>query len=363
MRAMQQSGCDTIAVSPRDEATAQLQAEGFNFREFPLDAGGTNIFHELKSVRALRHLLRRESADIVFSFTPKANIYTGLATLGLNLPHVPTISGLGKAFIKRSALTAFVKALYRLSLGTAFRVLFQNENDREEFIKAGIVDRSLTSRTPGSGVDLTSFRYTEAQRGGKGPVFLMVARMLQEKGVNEFVHAARDIRNDFPDTRFVLLGATDVANPSSISRAQIDEWVDAGSVEYAGQVRDVRPVMAAADCVVLPSYYREGVPRSLLEAAAMAKPVITTDMPGCRDAVDDGSTGFLCRPRDTGDLTAKIRTFLSLSRDERNSMGIRGRLKMQQEFDERLVIDQYFVIVRALGHQLHVLSETVRQSE
>jgi glycosyltransferase involved in cell wall biosynthesis len=176
--------------------------------------------------------------------------------------------------------------------------------------------------------------------------FLLVARMLRDKGIGEYVGAARTLQRSRPGmARFLLLGFLDAGNPSAISADEMARWVADGSVEYLGPSDDIRPHMAAADCAVLPSYYREGVPRSLLEAAAMGRPVITTDSVGCRDAVEDGVTGFLCRPRDVADLTRNIERFIDMPPTARVAMGRQARARMEREFDERLVIHQYLKVV------------------
>jgi len=164
--------------------------------------------------------------------------------------------------------------------------------------------------------------------------------MVWDKGIGEYVEAARRLREHFPYAEFFLLGFLDVQNPTAISRAQMDLWVAEGVVNYLGETDDVRPHLAAADCIVLPSY-REGTPRTLLEAAAMARPIVTTDAVGCREVLDDGRNGFLCKPRDAGDLAAKMELMLLLTDEQRREMGLRGREKMEREFDEQIVIRKY----------------------
>jgi glycosyltransferase involved in cell wall biosynthesis len=181
-----------------------------------------------------------------------------------------------------------------------------------------------------------------------GTTFLFMGRLLREKGVLEFVEAARAIRLKRPTARFQLLGFVGVENPTAIQRAEIRQWAQAGLIEDLGETDEVRPFIANADCVVLPSYYREGVPRSLLEAASMERPVITTDTPGCREAVLHGVSGYLVAPRNSGDLEAKLTQFLALSLLEREEMGRRGRLHVQTNFDEHVVISRYVEAVAAL---------------
>ncbi len=217
------------------------------------------------------------------------------------------------------------------------------------FVSSGLVRPEKAERLPGSGVDLSRFAPTPpVARPADALVFLLVARMLWDKGVGEYVEAARSVRMLHPGARFQLLGFLDVDNPSAIPRAQVNAWVAEGVVNYLGPTDDVRPFLTQADCVVLPSY-REGVPRTLLEAAAMARPVITTDAPGCRDTVVDGETGFLCRPADAPDLADKLLRFITLTPEARQTMGQHGREFVEQSFDERLVIGRYLEVVAEIA--------------
>ena len=206
----------------------------------------------------------------------------------------------------------------------------------------------MADLVPGSGIDLERFTLTPSPSpaSGRGGIrFLLVARMLWDKGVGEYVAAARRVRRRYPDAEFGLLGFLDVQNPAAISREQMDAWVDEGVVRYLGVSDDVRAQIAAADCVVLPSY-REGTPRTLLEAAAMGRPLITTDAVGCREVVEDGVNGLLCRVRDADDVADKMEQMIALSADERTEMGRRGREKVEREFDERFVIEAYLRAIR-----------------
>lgn len=182
---------------------------------------------------------------------------------------------------------------------------------------------------------------------GSAPVFILIGRLLWDKGVREYVEAARVVRERFPNARFQLLGPLGVDNPSAIGRADVDAWVGEGVVEYLGEAHDVRPHIAAADCVVLPSY-REGVPRTLMEASAMGRPIVATDVPGCRDVVADGDTGFLCRVRDSASLAEQLLRVIELGTAGRDAMGARGRQKVAAEFDEQQVVERYRRTIHSL---------------
>ncbi len=349
MLALQAAGHTVVAVAPDDAYAQRLRDAGIAFQAVPISGGGTHPLRELQSVLGLGAVFRRHRVGLVLSYTPKGNLYSALACMALRVPFVPNVSGLGRAFIRKSLVTQVAKTLYRLTFGGAHRVFFQNPDDLGVFVRGGLVRPEKAERLPGSGVDLSRFATAPLPgRPADAPVFLLVARMLWDKGVGEYVEAARRVRLLHPGACFQLLGFLDVDNPSAISRQQMDDWLAEGVVSYLGRTDDVREFLRQADCVVLPSY-REGVPRTLLEAAAMARAVVTTDAPGCRDTVIDGETGFLCRTADAQDLADKLLRFMALTHAERAAMGRRGREFVAQNFDERLVIDRYLAVVAEIA--------------
>lgn len=350
IRGLQGAGYEVVTVAPPDDHAPRLRELGCRFIPLAMDNQGTHPGRDLLLLWRLWRLLRKERPDVFLGYTVKPNIYGSLAAHALGIPVINNIAGLGAVFIKRNWLTRLVQGLYRRALSRSAKVFFQNEDDRRLFVEGGLVSAVVTDRLPGSGVDLARFspvRWANAAR--KGMRFLLIARMLWDKGVGEYVEAARMVRRLHPDAEFCLLGFLDVQNPAAIARAQMDEWVAEGVVRYLGTADDVRPHVAEADCVVLPSYYREGVPRTLLEAAAMGRPIITTDAVGCREVVDDGVNGYLCHPRDAADLAEKMERMIALSPDEQAEMGRRGRDKMEREFDEQIVIRKYLEAVELLA--------------
>jgi glycosyltransferase involved in cell wall biosynthesis len=357
MRALQEAGHIVVALAPADAYSERIVAGGIGFEPVSISGGGTNPLRELMSVISLRALLRRQKVDLVLSYTPKGNLYSALACMTLGIAFVPNVSGLGRAFIRRSPVTWVAQALYRLTFRRAHRVFFQNRDDMGVFVDAGLVHPEHAERLPGSGVDLVRFARAEAtSHAHEAPVFLLVARMLWDKGVGEYVAAARKVRLTYPGATFRLLGFMTSDNPSAIPWDQVNAWVLEGVVTYLGPTDDVRPHLADADCVVLPSY-REGVPRVLLEAAAMGRPVITTDVPGCREAVVDGETGYLCRPADQTDLADKLLRFIALPVAVRRAIGERGRVFVEQNFDETAVLDRYLETVRNFGASVRPFRE------
>ena len=344
-RALIAAGYEVVAAAPPDDYSLRLEEVGCRFVPLPMDNEGTNPATDLLLLWRLYWLLRRVRPAALLTYTVKPNIYGSMAARALGMRVINNVAGLGAVFIRDTWLTRLVRLMYRLALARSHRVFFQNGDDLTLFIDCGLVREEVAEQLPGSGVDLARFVPAALPVAADRPFrFLLLARMLWDKGIGEFVEAARAIRRERRDVEFCLLGFLDVPNPAAISRAQVQAWVDEGVVYYLGSTDDVRRAIAAADCVTLPSY-REGVPRSLLEAAAMERPVIAADSIGCREAVEDGVTGYLCRPRDAGDLTEKMRLMLALSPGQRADMGRRGREKMIREFDERAVIERYLKAV------------------
>jgi glycosyltransferase involved in cell wall biosynthesis len=237
--------------------------------------------------------------------------------------------------------------LYRVALSRSYKIFFQNENDHIQFIEEKIINNQLTDQLPGSGIDLEYFSYVPKIIGGNNRLkFLLIARMLWDKGIAEYVMAARILRIDYPNISFILLGPLDDKNPYAVACSQMDKWVKEGIIEYHGVSDDVKFHIDKADCVVLPSYYREGVPHALLESAAIGRPIITTDSVGCRETVDDKISGYLCRPQDAVDLAEKMKLMLFLDNKQRVRMGRYGREKMKSKFDEKIVIQKYLEVVQ-----------------
>lgn len=355
MQALQAAGHEVLAIAPPDDVQAErLRAAGVRFVSVPISGSGTHPLRELQSILGLRRIFKANGVQAVLSYTPKGNVYSALAALSLGVPFVPNVSGLGRSFIRENWITVVVKLLYRLTLGRAHKVFFQNREDMAIFVQAGLVPADRCKRLPGSGVDLSRFTVAPwPERAPEAPVFLLVARLLWDKGVGEFAQAASQVRRLYPKAQFQLLGFLDVDNPSAVSRSQVQAWEAEGVLTYLGPTDDVRPFLAAADCVVLPSY-REGVPRTLLEAAAMGRPVITTDAPGCRDTVVHGQTGWMCRVADADDLARQMRVFVEMPVTERQAIGQQGRRRVEKVFDERLVLQAYLDLVESMAiRRLH----------
>ena len=347
IRAMVANGHEVIAVAPVDEYAARLAALGCHYEPMPMDNQGINPGRDLILLWRFWWIMRSVRPDIFLGYTVKPNVYGSLAARLLGIPVINNIAGLGTVFIREGWLVRVVRWLYRAALSRSARVFFQNDDDRQLFIGGGLVRTEVTDLLPGSGIDLNRFSPTlkpSINNGDSKFRFLLISRMLRDKGVGEYVQAARFIRQRWPNAEFSLLGFLDVQNPTAISQAEMDAWVAQGFINYLGASEDVRDAIAGADCVVLPSY-REGTPRTLLEAAAMARPIIATDAVGCREVVDDGVNGYLCKIRSAEDLAEKMEKMIMLPSELRYEMGLRGRAKMEAEFDEQIVIGKYLAAI------------------
>ena len=347
IRALVATGHEVVAVAPYDKYATRLEVLGCKFVELKMDNGGTSPVRDALLLLRYWRLLRREQPRVFLGFTVKPNVYGSLAAHMLGIPVINNIAGLGSVFIRGGWLAQFVQGLYRAALGRSAKVFFQNPDDRQLFLDERLVQIKVTELLPGSGIDLSRFAVAPMIAAKSKFRFLLIARMLRDKGVGEFVQAAKLLRDRWPSVEFCLLGFVDVQNPAAISRSEVDSWVAQGFVNYLGVSDDVRNEIAVADCVVLPSY-REGTPRSLLEAAAMGRPIITTNAVGCREVVDHGKNGYICKARDAEDLAKMMDQMLLLSPEDRTKMGLHGRAKMEAEFDEQIVIGKYLAAIATI---------------
>lgn len=344
LRSLQDDGWEVVTAAPEDDSSSRLGAEFNWIPVLHLERKGLNPGKDLLLLLELMRILRSERPDLVVSFTIKPNIYTPVAARLVGAKCICSVTGLGYTFNRRSPLSRLVTLMYRTAFRLAARVGFQNREDLALFTGGRIVPAEKAFLTPGSGVDLERFSQHDRTAGGDAPDgmrFLFAGRMLREKGVGEYAAAARAVRRKHGSAVFQLLGPLDPGNPGGIGQETIRSWEAEGSLRYMGETEDVRPFLAEADAVVFPSYYREGIPRILLEAAAMGKPIITTDSVGCREVVDQGVNGFLVPPRDAEALTETLFRFIGMGDAERSLMGERSRRKAERDFDERIVIALY----------------------
>ena len=339
IRRLKAEGYVPIVLAPYDPAgDARIRDLEVEWIVVDIERSGLNPFSDFALLLKYRRILKRLRPCAYLGFTIKPNIYGSIAARGLRIPVIANISGLGTAFIRRGPLLALVSGLYRFALRRAALVFFQNPDDRALFIERRLVQPDKARLLPGSGVDLQRFAPGPLP---EGPVtFLFIGRILGDKGVRELVKAAQSLLQQGLEVRVQLLGPTDEGNRTSIMRAELERWMSDGVIEYLGETDDVRPFIEKATAVVLPSY-REGLPRSLLEAGAMGRPLIATDVPGCREVVEDGVNGMLCAVRDSASLAQSMKRFAELPLEERSAMGSASRRKIETKFSEDVVIGAY----------------------
>ena len=334
-------GYDIHVIAPYDEYSNKIKSLGCHFYDIKIDGRGMNPFVDIKTCLSFFKLFIGINPEVILNFTPKNNIYSSLAASPLNIPVINNIAGLGHVFIKKNLLNKIVRCLYKVSQRKVSYIFFQNKEDMAIFDMNQIGASASKERIPGSGADLSRFSFSPAAE--KKPLrFLLTARMLKEKGVYLFVEAATHFKEKYgDDVEFSLLGFCDDKNPSGIKIDEINTWVEKGVVNYLGVTDKVESVIKDMHCIVLPSYYREGVPKSLLEAGAMGKPIITTDNVGCRETVIDGFNGFLCEPNSLESLIDAMEKIIASSDDEIIQLGRNSRKHIAENFDETIVIDRY----------------------
>lgn len=347
LRALNEAGAQVTVIAPRDRTFEPLEQMGCRCIDLHVASKGTNPLDDLRTLLALRRHYRALKPDVVFHYTIKPNIYGSVAARLARVPSVAVTTGLGYVFIQKSRAAQVAKRLYRFAFRFPREVWFLNRDDETAFREQNLLVHPERARLlHGEGVDLDDFAFTPLPERSEFS-FVLIGRLLWDKGVGEYVEAARALRARYPQARFCLLGPVGVDNPSAITRDEVAAWEREGVIAYLGETADVRPYIADADCVVLPSY-REGVPRTLMEASAMGRPIVATDVPGCREVVADGENGLLCAARDATSLAQAMARMLDMSPSDRTKMAERGRKKIAKEFDERVVVQRYRETIREL---------------
>ncbi len=344
-QALRERGNEVILVSPQGTYGQRLAQAGFTWVRFPLSRKGTNPLRELGTLWKLVVLFRQIRPDVVHLFTIKPVLYGSIAARAAGVEHIiNAITGLGHVFTDESTpvklLRWLVLRIYRFALQNT-HVIFQNESDRELFVAKKLVSAEQAMVIPGSGVDIDKFA-PKALSGSEEPIVLLPARLLKAKGVEEFVEAARQVKKEGAQARFVLVGDTDFDNPSSVSRQELENWQAEAVVEWWGWKQNMADVYAQTAIVCLPSY-REGLSRTLLEAASCAKSIVTTDVPGCREVVRDGVNGFLVPIRNPQALANAILRLLADPK-LRHTMGQRGRRLVVEQFSLARVIQETLLV-------------------
>jgi glycosyltransferase involved in cell wall biosynthesis len=339
---LSRAGHDVTVVIPDEDLPNFDFSDDVRVASIKLDRGSINPIRELITLVQMYRIIRLVRPDFALSSTPKINIYSALICSVLSVRSVLNISGLGSTFLRGGIYRAFVWFLYSISLSRAYHIFFENKFDYRLFKERKLL-RSNASIIPGLGVDVDFFRPKRAGEVERID-FLMISRFIKDKGVVEFIKACESLSNNVKNVKCCLMGDFDLKNPSSISREQMEEINKAGSVEIIPFKSDVRPFIANSRCIVLPSY-REGLSRVLLEAGAMGKPSITTNVPGCCDVVIDGHNGYLCTARSSADLHKCLVNFLNLSALEQEQMGVNARKNVVSNFSEGIVSRAYDAVI------------------
>ncbi|MDT0161595.1 glycosyltransferase family 4 protein [Bacillus sp. AG4(2022)] len=301
------NGHEVIAIGPNREYIDDVLALGVKFIEIPFSKDNTSILGDINYYKRLKSVISAQKPDLVFSYTIKPVVYGSLAARGAGVNKVfPMVTGLGRVYasnsLKVKALRMITGVLYKRAFKGCNKVIFQNSDDLKRFVELGYLSEDKAVRVDGSGVNMSRFN---ANTLPEEPIFLMIARVIKEKGVFDFAEAARKVKKQYPESRFILLGGYD-SSIGAIKPEELAPYISDGSIEFPGETKDVVPYLAKAKVFVLPTYYREGLPRTILEAMAMGRPVLTTDWPGCRDAVTNGVNGYLVKPQNSKDLAEKM---------------------------------------------------------
>jgi glycosyltransferase involved in cell wall biosynthesis len=339
IKSMIKEGMEVYAIAPRDTYTHYLTENNIKFEQIRMDSTGTNPIKDFALTIELYRIYKKVKPDIILHFTIKPNIYGTFASRMLKIPTINNVSGLGTIFLNKNFTTSIALFMYKLAFNHPFKVFFQNEFDKQVFLDLRLINNHVTEIIPGSGININYFKPVLTLPKLRF-TFLLISRLIIDKGIIEYVEAAKILRNQGVEADFQILGPKEPGHRRGISEKTIEEWIDEGIITYLGVTKDVRNFINMADCIVLPSY-REGTPRTLLEAASLGKPIVTTNVPGCNNVVEDGFNGFLCNMKDADDLALNMNKMLNLDKAERRTMGANSRKKIEDKFDERIVIQKY----------------------
>lgn len=342
MKAIVDEGYDVhISYPNEDRRQEYFESIGCKMHFMPFNRRGTNPLKDLKLVKEYVALIKKVKPIAVLTYTIKPNVYGGIAAAWCGVPQIANVTGLGDAVENPGLLQKITITLYRLGLRKASIVFFQNSTNRKICIEYGIAKAERTDLLPGSGVNTAHHSLQEYPADGIIK-FLFIARLLKDKGTEEYFEMARVLKAKYPNTEFQILGSSE-----GMYDNELKEMVDKGVINFLGRTNDVRPYIGAVHCTVLPSYH-EGLSNVNLESAANGRPVITTNVPGCKETVDDGVTGLLCEAKSVESLTGVVEKFINLPYVEKKQMGIAGRKKVAREFDRRIVIDKYLEVIKKL---------------
>ena len=330
------NGHEVIACSSKLDPSSidHMKRLGIEYETIFLNRHGLNFIGDIRTLKNLSNFFKKKQPDLILAHGIKLVIWGGISARIRNIPFFALITGLGFAFqgasFKRKLLTKLVSFLYKVALKNSKAVIFQNKDNRDLFVENGIVNPKKTHIVDGSGVDIEKYNFSK--QPDTDVSFLLVSRLLGEKGLREYAAAAKIVKSKFPNTKFELVGAED-ASLDAITIEEVNSW--SNYIDYKGSTNDVRPYIKKCHVYVLPSYH-EGLPRSTLEAMSMGRPVITSDAVGCRETVDDGINGFIVPVRSVKKLAKKMIWFIE-NRDKIQIMGKQSRIIVEKKFDVRII--------------------------
>ena len=328
---------------PKDEYVKPIKEIGCKFINNPfLERHGTNPVQDLKLMSFYRKVLKKVKPDIVFTYTIKCNVYGGMACESLGIPYVVNVTGLGTAIENGGIMQTITVLLYKIGLRKAQKVFFQNTENRDFMLKQHVV-KGAYDLLPGSGVNLNQYK-VYPYPNSETVDFIFIARVMKEKGIDQYLNAAKIIRKKHPETRFHICGFCEQDYQETLKT-----FNDNDIIIYHGLVDDMESIYKMASCIIHPTYYPEGLSNVLLEAASSGRPIITTDRSGCREVIDNNKNGYIVKQKNSKDLISKIEMFLKLSIDERKKMGLAGRAKVEKEFNREIVIQKYMEEIRRVS--------------
>tara|TARA_B100000989_G_C19489476_1_gene449099 strand:- start:98 stop:1237 length:1140 start_codon:yes stop_codon:yes gene_type:complete len=338
---------DVELLSQFDGYQDKINSQISGIYHLSISLKGVNIFKDFYTFIHIFKKLITIKPDFILLFTIKPVIYGSMAAKILNIPSIPMITGLGTSFISKNWITTIVKKLYKVALKNQKIVFFQNNDDKNLFLKENLIQEEQAKLIPGSGIDTKKFKYKK-MFAKEEITFLLIARMIKDKGVMEYIEAASLTKKSNSNVKFKILGPLGVQNRTAISEKIIYSWHKKKTIQYLGETDNVIEEISKADCIVLPSY-REGTSRVLLEAASTGRPIIATNVPGCKEVVENEINGFLCEVKNSYDLFRKIQKIITLTHEERVKMGLMGRTKIINEFDSKIVNNIYLKTLKNIS--------------
>jgi glycosyltransferase involved in cell wall biosynthesis len=346
MKTLVKENYKVYVVSPYDEYSNEIEEIGCEFIDIKMDNKGSNPFNDLKLIYDLSKIYKNINPDLIIHYTIKPNIYGSFATKLVGCKSISVIPGLGYTFINDNLTAKIAKVLYKLALKVPKQVWFINQDDKNLFIEKQLVKKEKVFTINGEGVNIEQYKSNNLIQSNDKFIFLLIGRVIVDKGIYEYINAAKMIKDKYQDVEFQLMGLI-ADNPMAIQETEIKQWQKDNIITYLGSVDNVKEYIEQSNCIVLPSY-REGVSMSLMEAASMSCPIITTNVTGCKEIVDDGINGYLCKVKNANDLASKMEMMINLSDDERKIMGQAGRNKIVKEFDEKIVINKYLESIKEI---------------